>query len=438
MSVLRAQAPISPDRGKLVALLATPAMAIFVTSNLVNVGNLTFNLLFSRWMGPELFGDLTVLLTIKLALLGMLGAFQSAVSQKIAAEDASGRQNLKLVLAKLNKAALVIGFIALPVIGFALVKGDAGGLLGLESTYLLLMLMAALPVASSLSVLRGVALGQMIVSKIVFSSLVEMAVRLIGAIIVWQMGFGIEGVVLTIALSIVAGWIVLTDLLPSPRLAQSQARGLAGAISLSALPFGVLYFAQVLALDGDIFLAKALLPAEDAGYVAALLLFQRIQFFACFALASVLLPAVVATARTGSNFLPATAPILALFFVSAVVFLTAARFQPELMISLLVGSQYADAAAGLMLAALSAVAFTLSFLIATFLAALNDRNGIWATAVAAILQLVIMAVFTKGSSVTFINILEIKCAVQCTLAFGLTTYTGLRLTRMTRSQPNKF
>ena len=210
MSVLRAQAPISPDRGKLVALLATPAMAIFVTSNLVNVGNLTFNLLFSRWMGPELFGDLTVLLTIKLALLGMLGAFQSAVSQRIAAEDASGRQNLKLVLAKLNKAALVIGFIALPVIGFALVKGDAGGLLGLESTYLLLMLMAALPVASSLSVLRGVALGQMIVSKIVLSSLVEMAVRLIGAIIVWQMGFGIEGVVLTIALSIVAGWIVLT------------------------------------------------------------------------------------------------------------------------------------------------------------------------------------------------------------------------------------
>jgi len=429
MSVLRTQPPTPSAVGRAFALAASPAMAIFLTSNLVNVGNLGFNLLFSRWMGPELFGDLTVLLTIKLALLGILGALQSAVSQNIAAQAPSERGRLMGALSKLNKSVLVIGLLALPVIGFLLVAGDAGSWLGLDSSYLPLMLMTALPIAASLSVLRGVALGQMIVSKIVASSLIEMFVRLLGAIIVWQLGLGIEGVVLIIAVSIVAGWLVLVDLLPSPRSLQTSPAKVAQTIALSALPFGVLYFSQVLALDGDIFLAKALLPAEDAGYVAALLLFQRIQFFACFALASVLLPSVVVAARTGRNLMTSTTPIIGLFLVSATVFLIAAYLQPDLLISLLVGPQYAKAADGLMLAAVASVAFTLSFLIATFLAALNNRTGIWATAAAAILQLILMAVFTEGSSVTFINILEIKCAVQCALALGLLVFTCAILIR---------
>ena len=329
MSVLRTQPPTPGAFDRVFALAATPAMAIFLTSNLVNVGNLGFNLLFSRWMGPELFGDLTVLLTIKLALLGMLGAFQSAVSQKIAAHAPAERGRLMVALSKLNKSVLIIGLLALPVIGFLLVSSDAGSLLGIGSSYLPLMLMTALPVAASLSVLRGVALGQLIVSKIVASSLIEMFVRLLGAILVWQLGLGIEGVVLIIAASIVAGWLVLVDLLPSPRSLQTSPAKVAQTITLSALPFGVLYFSQVLALDGDIFLAKALLPAEDAGYVAALLLFQRIQFFACFALASVLLPSVVVAARTGRNLMTSTAPIIGLFLVSATAFLIAASIKPS-------------------------------------------------------------------------------------------------------------
>ena len=101
--------------------------------------------------------------------------------------------------------------------------------------------------------------------------------------------------------------------------------------------------------------------------------------------------------------------------------------------ALLVGPQYAEAADGLMLAAIASVAFTLSFLIATFLAALNNRIGIWVTAAAALIQLILMAVFTEGSSVTFINILEIKCAVQCALALGLSVLTCAILLRRARS-----
>jgi hypothetical protein len=55
-----------------------PAFLIFVAYNLANLGNLIFNMLFSRWMGPSLFGDLAVVLTVKLSLVSIFIAVQMA------------------------------------------------------------------------------------------------------------------------------------------------------------------------------------------------------------------------------------------------------------------------------------------------------------------------------------------------------------------------
>ena len=167
------------------------------------------------------------------------------------------------------------------------------------------LLLAALPFGASLSLLRGVAYGRMNAGRIALSANVEMAVRLGGALVAWQAGLGIGGVVLAISLSIAAGWAALAGLLPTPAADRAAARPMLRILILGALPFALLQVAQVMALDGDIFLASALLPAAEAGKLAALSLVQRIQFFACVALASVLLPGVVIAARTGKDALSA-------------------------------------------------------------------------------------------------------------------------------------
>ena len=147
--------------------------------------------------------------------------------------------------------------------------------------------------------------------------------------------------VVAISVSIVAGWAVLADMLPRaiPNLwVVSEAKCLVGM----ALPFGMLQITQVLALDGDIFLAKAVMPAEDAGLVAALSLFQRIQFFACFSLAGVLLPRVIAALREGENVLRCALPVFSLVLAVGIAVGGAALLSPETMIALLAGD--ADAA----------------------------------------------------------------------------------------------
>ena len=63
-----------------------PAAILFVSANIANAANLLFNMIFARLMGPALFADLTLLLTLKLGVLSFLGALQFAFAEQSAKE----------------------------------------------------------------------------------------------------------------------------------------------------------------------------------------------------------------------------------------------------------------------------------------------------------------------------------------------------------------
>ncbi|SMX31100.1 hypothetical protein [Actibacterium lipolyticum] len=411
------------------AIATAPAVVVFISSNIVNVGNLAFNMIFSRWMGPELFGDLALVLTIKLALLGVIGAVQMAVSQVVAGATGSDSDQTHQALAQLSRRLFVALWLLLPIFATLLWKTEFSASIGLGSPYLLLILLVSMPFAAPLSILRGAVFGLQNTGRIVLSANLEMGVRLLGAAVAWQAGLGIEGVVLAICLSIVAGWAALLGVLPTPKTRSAGQRPIAKIVAISAFPFAVLQLAQVLALDGDIFLVSSLLPSEQAGFVAALSLFQRIQFFACFALASILLPSVVAATRTGGSILQAAAPVAILYLAVAFPFLIGVELWPNTLIDVLVGSEFQDAASGLRPAALAAVAFTMSFLLATFLAALGDYRGIWTTAGVAVLQLALIAQFAAKPGASFVDLVQLKAVCQGALCLCLLLYSVVRVRR---------
>ena len=404
----------------ILALIATPAVIIFISSNFVNVGNLAFNVIFSRLMGPELFGVLALLLTIKLAFLGVLGSVQMAVSQMIAGSLPEEPSATEHALSGMNQMLPVKPFIIVSLLLSALALIYANfAQLELKTPHLLLLMSLALPFGASLSVLRGVAFGKMQTTRIVLSANIEMFVRLIGAVLAWSLGFGIEGVVTAICVSILAGWAVLSDLLPKSAKASGQTNTIVKTLFLSSLPFAALQMAQVLALDGDIFLATLLLPASESGLIAALSLFQRIQFFACFALASIMLPSVISAVRNHTSLRPALLPVAALFLAVSLPLLGLVAAAPERLIIALVGDAYLEASAGLWLAAVSAVSFTLSFLIATFLIALGNRIGVILVLIAAAVQLGLMATCQPE---LFADLLKVKASVQISTTIILISY----------------
>lgn len=416
-----------------ITLCASPAIIIFISSNFVNVGNLVFNMIFSRWMGPELFGDLAVVLTIKLALLGVLGALSSAVSQQVAALDAKNKGLTEQGLARINRICFGALWLALPLIALMLYVGSIGTRLDIGSPYLLFILLGSLPFCAPLSVLRGVALGQMNSTKIVMSANVEMAVRLGFGIFAWQTGLGIEGVVAAIGVSIIAGWIVLIDVLPAPNLPKVKARSIATSMGLAALPFALLQVAQVAALDGDIFLATRYLSDVETGYVAALSLFQRIQFFACFALASVLLPSVVIAMREGRSYQASIAVIAVLLATVSVVVLFLSWSFPDLLLTLLVGADYVAAAPHLIWAASAAVVFTINYLIVTFLMAQGRRIGVALVVAGSVIQIGLM-VFVASSPV---GDLASMLAVKLFCQIGILAVLSVQLWTISHNSPSR-
>ena len=395
------------------ALAATPAVVIFLSSNFVNVGNLAFNMIFSRLLGPELFGTLALLLTIKLALLGIMGAVQMAVSQMVASCTGDERPGVEQALSRINRFLFLGLFILGITLTTGLALGEAVGARPLPvETVHLAMLLAAVPFGASLSVLRGIAFGDLRTGRIVLSANVEMGVRLVGALLAWFLGFGLEGIVLAIGLSIVAGWLVVADLLPGAPMTDRFERHVT-RVALLSVPFALLQVTQVVALDGEVFLASALLSEADAGLTAALSLFQRIQFFACFALASVLLPRVISAAQAGEPVVSAATPAFVLFAAVSVLVVMSALIAPDMLVTLLVGQAYLPASGSVLSAVLASAAFTFNYLIATFLIALKDKLGIIVIVLGVAAQFGAMA---QSDPTTFHELIAMKVLYQIAIA----------------------
>jgi O-antigen/teichoic acid export membrane protein len=256
--------------------------------------------------------------------------------------------------------------------------------------------------------------------SMIASAQVEMLVRLVGGIVAWQLGFGLEGIVAAIALSVAAGWIATASDLPLRWT--RPAPGMGRALAVAALPFGALQVAQVVLLDAEVLVARMMLRPESAGVAAALALFQRIEFFACFAMASVLLPKVSAAIRAGDGQGASTVRSVGLLYLLVTgPILLAAVLIPETVMTVLVGPAYAEAAPLLWLAATAAAAFTLAYLAATHLAATGHTRGIWLIAAAVPVQLGLFAV-TAGGGLQALLWIKMCCLLAlalltCSIAF---------------------
>ena len=160
-----------------VALITSPVLMIFVSSNIAIAGNLIYNILLSWWMEPELFWDLALVLTIKLSILSVLNAVQMAISKDVAA---NAHPDKLRAYGAMSQAALLLEFFVLPTVAFLLWALNLGVSLHLSEPRTLFLLCAALPFAAPLCFARGVATSQLSVRAIIASIQVEMLVRLLG------------------------------------------------------------------------------------------------------------------------------------------------------------------------------------------------------------------------------------------------------------------
>ena len=348
----------------LLALMASPALLMFVSANVVNVGNFAFNLIFSRLMTPQAFADLTFVLTVKLVVLSILTALQMALSQQVAAGRLGDAQRL---LKRPGVLGLSLLAISIGVLGFSGQPIGRG----------LAMLALACPFILPLVLLRGLALGRIDMMRTIASAQLEMVFRLGLSLLAWGLGLGLTGLGAALALSLVVAWLPLRG-----QLNQGTRGGDTPTITwtpliVAALPFGMLQLAQVLMLDGDILIGRWVLDGQQAGLLAALGLIQRVQFFACFGLATILVPTLIQRRNSGQSLLPPLLIIGGLYALTALPLLLASIYAPASLIKIIVGSAYVSASPVAWMAVASACLLTLTYLILTALLALGNQRLLW-------------------------------------------------------------
>lgn len=341
-----------------------PAAILFVSANIANAANLLFNMIFARLMGPALFADLTLLLTLKLGVLSFLGALQFAFSENTAKQG-----NPKASKVKAHALSWHSLKISVPLMFAVIASANFfSSALNFSSPLALSLLALAIPFFLPMVIYRGLTQGLIDVPKIVLSIQTEWIFRLLGSLLLWKMGLGLPGIAVAVGLSIVAGFLFSTDKgdLDARKAAlvtatHSESKTL-GAL---ALPYLILQVAQVLVLDSDIIIAKALFSAETAGLVAGLLLIQRVFFFAFLSCSTVLQP-YVAKQRDGYE-TPKELFILltGIAFISMVA-LIAIIPNSELVVKIMLGREYTPLASIVWISALTGAVFIISHLCAIY------------------------------------------------------------------------
>lgn len=390
---------------------AQQTLALFLSANLVNAGNLAFNVLFGRWLGPELFSDLALLLTIKLSLMSLFVALQIRITDYAANMQEADRHHFHQWLsAKMRIMILIAAAVTLPLIAAFYQFSNH---LPFSSHHLLPALALCFPVMVPLCIKRGIAQGDMAIKAIIGSVQAEMVVRLFGSILAWQLGFGLEGVALAIAASIVAGWwFAGTAPSTTPTYQHTPTKNHWRLISIGLWPWAALQLAQVLHLDSEAIAAKINLTPLIAGQIAALDLMQRIFFFACFALSAALIPLVAKAMRDQQPIWPAIKTIFLLIALCAIGFLTALIIAPNLVVSIMFGEAFIAIAPTAWKAGLTAIIFTLTYVIATLGMTLGKRHIGYVLLLFGVLQAAFFFAISSHSAISADRFFDLKIICQ--------------------------
>lgn len=375
---------------------------------LVNGGNYLYNLVLGRLLGPEVFAEAALLVTLLLVLSFLGMTFQLATAKfavLFSGDDWKAFEQL------MYKYALAFGML----IGI-LLFASAGWLQDIfqtDSALLFKTLAAAMPLYFFMSVNRGKYQGNQNYSKLSITYQTEMWSRLLLTIaLLWFVPVSPAFLVaIGIALSFVFGLIPtefkISTFFTKLTLEASKKKQVIRFISLTAF----YELTQIIINNSDVLMVKHYFDAIDAGLYASLALIGRVVYFVAWMFVMLLLPTVVQKQKNGE----ATAPVLFKYVgyigVLSLSIVAVCAIYPELIIELMFGKAYLAMAPLLWQYAVATSLFAISNIFAYYFLSLDKYKPVFFSGVLGSAQIVLI--------VFFHNTLEMVVIVQIAAMISL-------------------
>ena len=180
---------------------------LLASMTIVNAGNYAFNLVLGRWLGPEQFADLSLIVTL-LLILSFIATALGQTTAKFAASHAATGDTLRLAGLRhwLGQRAWATGVLLAAMLILAAPLWQH--FFRTASPWPFVILGLGIPAYFAQGVDRGILQGETRFTLLSLSYQAEMWVRLLAAILFVALGWSVNGAVGAVALSLVATWLV--------------------------------------------------------------------------------------------------------------------------------------------------------------------------------------------------------------------------------------
>jgi O-antigen/teichoic acid export membrane protein len=381
-------------RARLIALRASPTAKAAGLAAATMAGNLiavVFTVVFTRLLGAGGYGSLAALLNLTVILFVPGAALQVAAAREGTLGRLGRGGELAGTLSRWTRH-LLAGLAAVAILS-VLARAPLAGLLNVDQQWAA----AAVPPTAALwlllSVQRGLLQASQAYKAVGLSVVLEAAGRLAAGLVLVGAGLDVTGAYLgtlsAVAVTAVALSLVLRRRLGPPLRGAPQHR-LRALARRAAAPIGALTLVAALQ-NVDVIMAKHVLPEDPAGVYAAATVAAKAVLWLAIGVGLWVLPEATRRAASGED--PRTVLLRALGLVGAIaaVALVAYATVPGLVLRVAFGSEYESGDTILLALGGAYSLLAAGYLAVQFLLGLHRRLFIAALAVAAAVELAVLA-----------------------------------------------
>jgi O-antigen/teichoic acid export membrane protein len=407
------------------SMVLNGSMIMLLGTGLVSAFNFGYNVAMARLLGPALFGHVSAMATLLMLFSAIALSFQLVCAKYIA------RNHQPTVRTILYDAMLRRAWLVAAAIGLALVltSKPIAYLLRLPSAGLVMVLAVGIAFSVPLGVKRGALQGLCSFIPLSSNFVIESITKFVAALLLVWLGYSVYGAVGAISASVMVAFLATriglkkTD---EPAASEHSSLRLHFQEGMQAIVF---FVGQVVINNIDILLVKYFFAPEDAGMYAAVALFGRLLYFACWSIISAMFPVSAASPRDEKPSHVLRTPLLLVIALSSVFILTV-TFIPKFVIALILGPQFAHADALLGLYAAATAIYAVSVVLIAYEMSRRIANTGW-------LQLVISGLTVLGIAIFHGDLKEVIVVQIVTMTILLVLVSTPFLRGVARARPKE-
>lgn len=360
---------------------------------LVNGGNYLYNLALGRFLGPEVFSDTAILITLLLVLSFVGMTFQIVTTKySVLFIDKKKEQFIHFI----SKTALIIGVI----IGafFILFSSKLQYILNTTSSSMFTFFGIGIPIYFLMSVNRGVFQGENNLVKMSFTYQFEMFSRFI---ITLSILFALPKISPPVAVSIGVFVSFFFGLFPFHNKVYKffhTSKGISFGTKNIFIFFAITAFyefTQIIINNSDVILVKHYFQNNSAGLYASLALIGRVVYFLTWIFVMMLLPRVIKLNADGINTKPILIKYVGLISLFSFSIVLVTFLFPETIVSIMFGEKYLSIANLLWKYALATALFSVSNVFAYYYLSINKYLSVVISAILGFLQIILIILYHK-------------------------------------------